>query len=75
MEMTMTNQMKALEERENSIRMRSETSMLDQLDTSSIVTNNAEAMLSSDLRYVSILRDGKTTKIKLLNPPELNISR
>ena len=64
----MTNQMKVLEERENSMRMRSDTSMLDQLDTSSIVTNNAEAMLSSDLRYVSILRDGKTTKIKLLNP-------
>jgi hypothetical protein len=74
----MTNQMKVLEERENSLR-RSETSMLDtsQLDTSSIVTNTAEAILSSDFRYVSILRDGKTTKIRLTNPPDLmlNISQ
>lgn len=65
----MTNQMKVLEERENSLRSMSmlETS---QLDTSSIVTNTAEAILSADFRYVSIMKDGKTTKIQLLNPPE-----
>jgi len=50
----MTNQLKALEAREISMREKSDTSMLEQLDSSFFMLKNAEAVLSADMRYVTV---------------------